>query len=718
MAHTKFVAHIRESDGAEQTVKEHLEKTAARARAFGERFGNGDAAWLCALFHDVGKFSEAFQKRIYGENKQRVDHSTAGAKELSSRYANIGRMLAYCVAGHHAGLPDGGSFACTSDDATLCGRLKRDPEPYTHYNEHIIMPDTSVLSATLTPLGKMGFSVSFYIRMLFSCLVDADFLDTECFMSGKARETAYDTMEALNQRIEKKTSDFLKPKRDIDARRTQILKNCMRKADGERGLYTLTVPTGGGKTITSMAFALKHGLHHGMDRVIYVIPYNSIIEQNAAVFIKILGENNVLEHHSGIHYDENDESVLGKRLATENWDMPVVVTTTVQFFESLFANRTSKCRKLHHLANSVIIFDEAQLLPLKYLLPCVRAISELVYNYKSTCVLCSATQPALEKQFLPEIKSQELCDSIRDDYEAFKRTKLQHIGELSDTELAPRLKKERQVLCIVSTRKQAQNVFALMKGNGVYHLSTLMYPKHRKQLLREIRFRLDQNMYCRLISTSLVEAGVDVDFPVVYRAEAGLDSLIQAAGRCNREGKNPISPVYVFKPEQAYRRSLPDMLKRPIKVAESVMSRFEDIESPEAIQAYFDELYSVEGEALDAKHIVRRFEEGKDGLSFPFAQVAKEFRLIDEATRAIIIPKTDEARALTQRLRDGERSRGLLRHIQQYTVNVYERNYDALRSTGSIDVLDNELAVLVDMDKYSDETGLDAGTDSGQAVFV
>ena len=715
---SKFVAHIRENDGAEQLVEEHLNETAALAKTFGHRFDNGDAAWLCGLFHDIGKYSEAFQKRIYRESCRRVDHSTAGAKELHDRYANMGRMLAYCVAGHHTGLPDGGSLACTPDDAALSGRLKQKLEPYTHFTEYIALPDTSTLSASIIPMGNMGFSVAFYIRMLFSCLVDADFLDTERFMSGRTREITYETIKALNQKLNRKIEAFSNPSRDIDIKRTQILNSCIGKSEWDRGLYTLTVPTGGGKTITSMAFALKHALYHGMDRVIYVIPYNSIIEQNAAAFKKIFGEQNILEHHSGICYDEEDESVMGKRLATENWDMPVVVTTTVQFFESLYANRTSKCRKLHNVANSVVIFDEAQLLPTKYLLPCVRAISELVRNYTCTCVLCSATQPALGKLFPAEIRSLELCDTVKADYASFKSTRLQSIGELSDMELAQRLNGERQVLCIVSTRKQAQNVFSLLSGNGVFHLSTFMYPLHRRKVLEGIKAKLKNDEPCRVVSTSLIEAGVDVDFPVVYRAEAGLDSLIQAAGRCNRERKNPLSPVYVFKPEQAYRKSLPDMLRRPIKVTDSIMSRFADIESPEAIQAYFDELYSIEGDALDTKQIVRWFEEGIDGLSFPFAQVASEFRLIDNATHAIIIPRTEEALALVQRLRTGERSRYLMRSIQQYTVNVYDRNYNALYGTGSIDPLDSELAVLVDMDKYSDETGLDASTDGGQAIFI
>ncbi len=638
---------------------------------------------------------------------------------MSSRYAKIGLLLAYCIAGHHGGLPDGGSFASTPDDATLYGKLKRNIEPYLHFAEYVNLPDPSKLSVSIKTLGDMGFSISFFIRMIFSCLVDADFLNTECFMSGKARKVTYEPLEVLYQKIDKKIEAFSNPNKDIDIKRTQILKSCIDKAEWGKGLYTLTVPTGGGKTITSMAFALKHALHHGMNRVIYVIPYNSIIEQNAQVFKEILGEQNVLEHHSGIYYDEKDESVVGKRLASENWDMPVIVTTTVQFFESLFANRASKCRKLHNIANSVIIFDEAQLLPIKYLQPCVRAISELVQNYNCTCVLCSATQPALDKQFPAEIKSWELCDNIKDNYEFFKRTYLQHIGQLSDEELAEHLNSKKQVLCIVSTRKQAQNVFSMLKGNGVYHLSTLKYPLHRKQVLKEVRFRLSQNTQCRLVSTSLIEAGVDVDFPVVYRSEAGLDSLIQAAGRCNRESKNPVSPVYVFRPKEDYRQYLPDMLKRPAVVTDLIKSCYEDLASPEAIQAYFNELYSVEGESLDTRRIVKRLEEGvKTGLSFPFAQVAEEFKLIDNDTYAIIIPKCEEAKALVQRLRNGERTRDLLRNIQQYTVNVYQKNYKALFSSGSIEPIDSKLSVLVDLDKYDDMTGLDAGADSGQAVFV
>ena len=348
MSHSKYAAHIRESDGEEQTVKEHLEGTAVLTKTFGDHFDNGDVAWLCGLIHDIGKYSEAFQKRIHRETKQRVDHSTAGAKEISRRYANIGRMMAYCVAGHHAGLPDGGTAADTEEDSTLYGRLQREPESYRRFENDIEIP--SLKESMTDCAGACGFALSFYIRMLYSCLVDADFLDTETFMQGEVRKPDYEALDALCVRMDSKIAKLneqtaaarqkatLSSNDILNIKRGEILQCCVEGAQGSRGLYTLTVPTGGGKTLSSLAFAIKHALKLGMQRVIYVIPYNSIIEQNARVFEDVLGARNVLQHHSGIDYNDKEDAIFTyKRLATENWDMPVVVTTAVQFFESLFA---------------------------------------------------------------------------------------------------------------------------------------------------------------------------------------------------------------------------------------------------------------------------------------------------------------------------------------------------------------------------------------------
>lgn len=723
-----FAAHISE-DLRVQTNKEHLEQTAALAKQFGDCFGGGKNAALCGFMHDLGKYSEAFQKRIHKLSRQPVDHSTAGAVELANRFGSLGMLLAYCVAGHHTGLPDGGSGADAQNNntSTLYGRLKNQPEPYGRFEEDkIALPQ--IQKPVFRNTGVPGFTVSFYIRMLYSCLVDADFLDTEAFMQCCKRTPVYDALELLAKKMDAKAEALQQTPREqelqktaINQKRNEILTCCIDKAEGGRGLYTLTVPTGGGKTLSSLAFALRHARHHGMKRVIYVIPYNSIIEQNAAVFKEVLGEKNVLEHHCGIDYDDKDEDEMTtyQRLATENWDMPVVVSTMVQFFESLFSNKSSKCRKLHNVAGSVIVFDEAQLFPIPYLKPCVQAIAELVLNYQCTAVLCTATQPALARYFPQQLQTRELYEHAKEAFGVFKRTRLVFAGELDDEALAKRLRSHRQVLCIVVTRKQAQRVYALLEKEGTYHLSTFMCPEHRKKVLEEIRRKLDHGQVCRVVSTSLIEAGVDVDFPAVYRAEAGLDSLIQAAGRCNRNGKNPISPVYVFKPEARYRSSLPDMLKLPVSAMNAVIGRFDDPMSQEATEAYFTELYDVQGKGLDLHDIVRRFDDGiAQGLSFPFARIAAEFRLINESTRPIVIPWDGEACRLAQRLATGERSRGLLRSIQKYTVNVYSGNYDALRESKSIQPLDEELAVLADMKKYDEKTGLDASADAGQAVFV
>lgn len=724
---TIFAAHIKD-DGTIQSVKKHLEGTAELAEGFGNSFDSGDYARICGFLHDIGKYSKKFQKRIL-EGGNRVDHSTAGAMEVNNRLKAIGFLLAYCIAGHHTGLPDGGSPIDTADESTLFGRLKRKLEPCSKFIEEInietLLPKRAL---PICPLKGNGFSVSFYIRMLFSCLVDGDYLDTEKFMSGASDRRLSESIDVLCTKFDEHIKKFRNPTEEINKKRTEILSNCIEKSLLGKGLYTLTVPTGGGKTLSSLAFALKHAKEHNMDRVIFVIPYNSIIEQNASVFKEILGDENVLEHHSNISYDnddtKNDNEIRTKllakyRLASENWDMPVVVTTTVQFFESIFANRTSKCRKLHNIANSVIIFDEAQMLPTQYLLPCVRAISELVHNYRSTVVLCSATQPSLGDMFPKELVIRELCENTDELFRFFKRTRILLIGEIEDSGLAERLNFENQVLCIVNTRKQAQNLFKLLDGENCFHLSTLMYPLHRKKILKEIRERLEAGLPCRVLSTSLVEAGVDIDFPVVYRAEAGLDSEIQAAGRCNREGKREEGLVYIFKPSKDYRKHIPSMLKRPSEITRSIANQFSDISSPEAISAYFSQLYKAEGNGLDTKKIVEGFENGfKKSFSFPFAEIASNFRLIENAMYSIIIPDTDEARTLVLRLNNGERSRQLLRRIQQYTVNVYQCNYDALYGTGSIRPLDDELAVLMDMNKYDAKTGLDASTDSGQGIFV
>ena len=508
-----YLAHISEDKTREQTILDHLKGTAELAGDFSSAFHCREWGYGCGMLHDIGKYSEKFQKRLCGGSI--TDHATAGAKELYERKNFIG---AYCISGHHSGLLDGGQFADAGGEATLKGRMQKALEDYQAFQMEVEIPGFPAIP--LRQLGKGGFSLSFFIRMLFSCLVDADYLDTEAFMTGgTVGRGGSDSMDLLFDRLFCHVASWLQNgHRDtVNGRRTAILKACLDMGKREKGIFQLTVPTGGGKTVSSLAFGLQHAREHHLNRIIYVIPYTSIIEQNAQVFKDILGKKNVLEDHCNVVYENSDELNM-MQLASENWDCPIVVTTNVQFFESLFAGKTSKCRKLHNIANSVIIFDEAQMLPVNYLKPCIQAISELVYNYQSTVVLSTATQPSLKQFFPPQMKISEICPDVKGQYEFFRRTVLKNAGEFSESQLAMELKEHAQVLCILNSRKRVQQVYEALKEEiGIFHLSTLMYPKHRKRLLSVIRERLKAGQPCRLIATSLVEAGVDFDFPAVYR---------------------------------------------------------------------------------------------------------------------------------------------------------------------------------------------------------
>ena len=709
----EFIAHTAE-DGRRQTVGEHLRNTAALAAVFASRFGAARFGEVCGLAHDIGKYSPDFQKRIL-KGGARVDHSTAGAQELCRRY---GMIPAYAAAGHHGGLPDIGSSSDLDEAGTLLARLKRKVPDYSAFAGEITFPTAAELEAQIRPLGRTGYTQAFFTRMLFSCLVDADYLDTERFMqTTPVRRGEGEALDTLLLKLEEALHKMARTEPPINRFRGEILACCQKKARLVQGLFTLTVPTGGGKTLSSLAFALGHAVEHELVRVIYVVPYQSIIEQTADIFRGILGDQNVLEHHSGVYYDDASEDMHPHRLAAENWDAPVIVTTAVQFFESLHANMPSRCRKLHNIAQSVVIFDEAQMLPYLYLKPCVRAIAELVWNYRVSAVLCTATQPALESLFPREIKVVELCDNAERYYRLFRRTRFVRCGRLDDRELAGRMASMQQALCIVNTRKQAQVLFTLLPQEGAYHLSTLMYPEHRKRVLKAIREDLAAGRVCRVVSTSLVEAGVDVDFPAVLRAESGLDSEIQAAGRCNRNGKHPdgLGTVYLFTPEEQYAAHYPDALKLPMEVARMIADSYEDISSLEAVRDYFKKLYAFKGQGLDDKKILPAMS-GENG-SFPFGEIAKAFRMIESETMQVLVPLEGEAEMLAARLRQGERTRELMRAIGRYSVGIYPQHYRRLTEAGMIEPFDDGLGILADERGYSPATGLSMDIQPGYGII-
>ena len=710
-----YLAHKNEN-GEEQTLKEHLEGTARLCGRFASSFGVYDWGYCCGMLHDIGKYSLAFQERLNGSEKK-VDHATAGA-QLCWAKKGLYPIAAYCIMGHHSGLPDTGRDGDTGDRATFIGRLRKKLEDYHAYEKEIQIPPLSPPPFQPGIMENQGFFSAMFIRMLYSCLVDADFLDTECFMNGgNIKRDSGDPIDLLYERLEAYISGWLEHKEwnTINGRRTEILRNCLEMGQRERGLFRLTVPTGGGKTVASLAFALRHAKENDMDRVIYVIPYTSIIEQNAEVFRNILGERNVLEDHCNVDYEATEELKL-MQLATENWDKPVIVTTNVQFFESLFSNKSSKCRKLHSMTNSVIIFDEAQMLPNDYLKPCLAAMEQLIRHYRSTVVLCTATQPSLQGILSEDMTGVELCPRMEDQFSFFKRVSLKNLDKLSEEELIHRLEKENQALCILNTKKRTQKIYQEMKGEGVYHLSTAMYPLHRKRVLKEIRERLNASEKCIVIATSLVEAGVDLDFKTVYRQLAGADSIIQAAGRCNREGKNSAeeSITYIFRLNE--KEYVPGQ-RQQMEITASLLEDGKRLDELETIQQYFEMLYHFRGEGLDKKNIMKEFNKGR----FSFAKVGKEFRLIEDHTKTILITKEKRAEEIRTELNLRGITKRLIREMGQYCINVYENDFDKMQAAGMLlplcDGMEKEYFVLRNPEDYTEDMGLMLDAEYGQAVL-
>ena len=710
----EYIAH--KNGERVQTVKEHLYGTAELAGSFAEKFGKKEWGYCCGMLHDLGKYSTEFQKKIQNDTNERVDHSTAGAKVCNEK-GGYYSILSYCIAGHHAGLPDYGNTAIGN---SLCGRCNKKICDFENYKNEIQIPQLHTDPIVFDPTKNMDFSLSVFIRMLYSCLVDADFLDTESFMKNEnTGRVPGETMQVLEKKLEHHIASWLNNREleSINGRRTEILAHCIEMGEREQGIYHLTVPTGGGKTIASLAFALRHAVKHQMDRIIYVIPYTSIIEQNAQVFREIIGAENVLENHCNVEYKDSEE-FYPMQLASENWDKPVVVTTNVQFFESLFGNKSSKCRKLHNIANSVVIFDEAQMLPMDYLKPCVSALQELVDNYASSIVLCTATQPALDTFFSSKNnKIIELCPRMEEQFRFFKRVTYEKIGKLSQKELIMRMKKNQRILCIVNTKKTAQELYKKLQeeGENIYHLSTNMYPQHRKRVLKMIRERLDRNEKCIVVSTSLVEAGVDLDFDTVYRQIAGVDSIIQAAGRCNRNGKKDLaeSKVYIF--DLVDEKKVASQ-KLQIETAESVLQDYETVDDLMGITDYFKRLYHYRGASLDKKNIMGEFKQ----MRFNFSKVAKEFKLIEENTKLIFINKEPKAEELLNELKIKGASKERLRQAGQYCVQIYgnengeDNLFGQLYKTGMIQIISEDMQdfyELMSKKQYSDEWGLDFSVD-------
>ncbi len=710
-----------------EPLEDHLQAVAQYAEIFAAKFGAAEWGSLVGRWHDLGKYSTAFQAYLHKENgfqthleqyKGRVDHSTAGAKLASEKVHPWGRMLAYVIAGHHAGLAD-----ATGGQSSLDERLQKqvesiDAAPAEVLGNFVDLGEPA-LSIDKADKKRAVFQLALFTRMIFSCLVDADFLATEAFMSPE--KTAQRPLggsqlpamqAALDSKYEKLASQAVD--NEVNRRRQDVVAACRAAAKEKPGLFTLTVPTGGGKTLASLAFALRHALQHGMERIIYAIPFTSIIEQTADEFRSVfdtLGSDLVVEHHSNVDPDAKHETARS-RLAAENWDAPLVVTTNVQFFESLFASRTSRCRKLHNLVGSVIILDEAQSLPVELLRPCLAVLRELAADYRCSIVLCTATQPTFgcRDDFpigLTDVR--EIMPEPENLYQQMKRVEVKSLGRVSDDELVERLAEEPSFLAIVNTKRHAARLFKLLQENleeaeGLFHLSTYLCGKHRAERIETIKQRLKEGKSCRVVSTQLIEAGVDIDFPVVYRAMTGIDSIAQAAGRCNREGKQKSATVWVFEPTEVKLRG---HLASVAASARELMPDFDDLLNPAAVQRYFELHYwkQTGDNRWDDPRVMDCFPTPVQRLAFDFRTAADRFRMIEDATKPVFIPYGKEGEKLTEQLRTEGPSRWLLRRLQRYTVGVYEQIYNQMVGS-DVEELPDGYAVLINRDIYDEQLGL------------
>jgi len=693
------IAHVKPNpDGTWEihTLREHLESVAELAAEFAKPFKNNDWAYLAGLWHDLGKYSREFQAYIKGasgynptahiaDQKGKVDHSTAGAIHALKKMGTSGRVLAYTIAGHHAGLADWQNSELGRSQ--LAERTRQ-----THLLERVTgaSPPERIMNATApTSRPPEGAPPALWIRMLFSCLVDADFLDTENFMDqSKARaRSEHPTLIELAPLLDSHLSEMMNSaeKTLVNKTRAQILEWCKKSAEMPSGLFKLSVPTGGGKTLSSMAFAMKHAILQKKRRIIYVIPYTSIVEQTSNILRGIFGDC-VLEHHS--NFDPEAETVKS-RLACENWDAPIIVTTNVQFFESLFSNRTSRARKLHRIVNSVVVLDEAQLIPSEYLIPILDAINGLSKAFNVTFVLSTATQPALEKrsEHSPFRGLENVIEIIPDPSSIHKRLERvtveipRNINFSTTPEaLASEISKHETVLCILNRKDECKELYGLMPP-GTFHLSGYMCGEHRSSVIAQIKKKLRNKEPLKVISTQLVEAGVDLDFPVVFRALTGLDSLVQAAGRCNREGLLPRGVLKIFVSWKKTPRG--HLSHMEFSCREVLHTEPNSLFAPECLDQYFRHLYWMKGTELD-KHSIADDLKPDSQLAIKFREAARKFKIIDEACQKSIFVSYGEGQQLIQLLKQRGPDRWILRKLQRFSISIPLYIFQQLYSSGEI----------------------------------
>ncbi len=753
MTTPQFAAHTPSNDRTDKQwhgLKEHLQDVATKAESKAQKLNAGRLAYHVGLWHDLGKYNPKFQAYLQkchvatlaGQkpSREKVPHAIHGAFLAQVKC----QPLAFLIAGHHAGLHN------LKGENSLDQKLK-DAEQRSIYESLIKdalieipkLKDADNLRVAFQPFRKDRIAVDLFLRLIFSCLIDADRLDTEQFANPaqyqKRQERAHAvTISQLWETFDRKQKEFVpnpeEAKSAVNQVRSEVYKKCVEAAELNSGVFRLCVPTGGGKTRSGLAFALKHAEKWGKDRVIFAVPYTSIIEQTVKVYrddiFKELGHAAVLEHHSAtqdeqkisesLESDENvEQSKAQAKLATQNWDGKLIVTTTVQLFDSLLSHKTSKCRKLHNIVNSVIVLDEVQTLPIGLLSPILSVLKELVARYNVTVVLCTATQPALDADtpyFKDGFEKKSVQDIIPEDlaiahFKTLKRVRYE-IPRSGETwtwaQLVEDMEPNPSALVVLNTRRDAiavlnaldvpngyntepiePRVEAALKSSEVVHLSTLLCGKHRQAVLTEVRWRLENKKSCRLISTQVVEAGVDLDFPVVYRTMGPLDRIVQAAGRCNREGKLrdennqlQLGRVVIFEPEEGSKPPSGEYSKAIQKARESLHAEeFTEaqLHEPGIFQQYFQELYSI----TDSNQKIY-LNGGKTTIqelrkAWSFRDVGENFKLIKEETTPIVIQYDEEVKARLKKIAN----RGIWSEdrafLQPYTISLPTRVFNKLQ---------------------------------------
>ena len=709
----EYLAHLENEEGKPQTLIDHLNGVATKARQFAAKFDASEEGHVAGLLHDVGKFRNEFQQYLRKERSGGKDthHAVYGAAIAFIR----NWPCSFAIAGHHAGLHDVHKLQELVGEDGIYELSERLPNLESLFLKIVGEIPQKIRQPAFCEQSEL--SAEFYIRMLFSCLVDADYLDTEEHYSGRCRPeiNLQDECQSLFQRIVEEI--WRKPSEGlVNKIRHSIFEQCLSKAGDKQGVFSLTVPTGGGKTLSSMAFALAHARKWNLDRIVVVIPYLSIIEQNAAEYRRILDPENrglVVEHHSATSV-EKDSEIQSDSLnqSSENWDRPIIITTSVQFIETLFSSSPSKCRKLHNIVNSLVIFDEVQTLPVHLLNPLLNVIRELKENYKVTFLLMTATQPAFRRHpiFLSDGFSNdevaEVCEDTLSAFNVLSRVDYSIEGQLNWQTLAERMADGIQALCIVNVRKHAfelwdtlRNLLPYDERDSVFHLSSAMCAEHRMDVLGDpnnpkvgsVRHRLKFGLPCRVVATQVVEAGVDLDFPRVFRAMGPLDSIVQAAGRCNREGQLADSSgsakkgrVLIFEPEND---SLPSGIYRTASIhTKNFLLRFpihQLATNPHLFKDYFSELFEQASTDV-AKLGLNSIQEDRRNLRF--RTVSQKARVISDAGMPVVVGYGHGRKVI-----EDVRSREIqswkpkfgyldLRRLQRFIVNIRDRDIQRLLS--------------------------------------